>query len=104
AAALAPRGSGVSVVGREDSRLSVKVVESETSAATFVDVPDALFVDPAYAALRRAYGKVGDIVGLPPYTLVHGKKQAAARTSLELRHAALDLAKDGMQISRFKGL
>jgi DNA gyrase subunit B len=102
--AMTPNGYELSVVGREDSRLSVKVVESETSTASFVEVPDALFVDPAYAALRRAYGKVGDIVGLPPYTLVHGKKRSPAETSVQLRHAALDLAKDGMQISRFKGL
>ena len=102
--AMTPNGYELSVVGRENAELSVKVVESETSAATFVAVPDALFVDPAYASLRRAYGKVADIVGLPPYTLVHGKKRAAAQTSLELRHAALELAKDGMQISRFKGL
>ena len=102
--AMAPNGYELSVVGREGAQLSIKVVESETSAASFVDVPDALFVDPAYAALRRAYAKVSDIVGLPPYTLSHGKKRAAAETSLELRNAALDLAKDGMQISRFKGL
>ena len=103
-AAMAPNGYELAVVGREDAQLSVKVVERETSAATFVDVPEALFVDPAYAALRRAYGKVGDIVGLPPYTLVHGKKRASAQTSVELRQAALELAKEGMQISRFKGL
>jgi DNA gyrase subunit B len=102
--AMAPNGYELAVVGHENAQLSVKIVESETSAATFVDVPDALFLDPAYAALRRAYGKVADIVGLPPYNLAHGKKRAVAQTSLELRHAALDLAKDGMQISRFKGL
>ncbi|HKY25669.1 MAG TPA: DNA topoisomerase (ATP-hydrolyzing) subunit B [Gaiella sp.] len=102
--AMAANGYELSVVGREDGHLSVKVVESETSAATFVEIPDALFSDPAYAALRRAYGKVGDIVGMPPYTLAHGKKRSPAETSVALRHAALDLAKDGMQISRFKGL
>jgi DNA gyrase subunit B len=102
--AMAPNGYELAVVGHESERLSVKVVESETSAATFVEIPDALFADPAYAALRRAYGKVSDIVGLPPYTLVHGKKRSAAQTSLELRNAALELAKEGMQISRFKGL
>ena len=77
--AMAPNGYELAVVGRENSQLSVKVIESETSAATFVDVPDALFADPAYAALRRAYGKVADIVGLPPYNLAHGKKRAAAQ-------------------------
>ena len=75
--------NGYELGRRRDARGAprVKVVESETSAATFVDVPDALFADPAYAALRRAYGKVADIVGLPPYTLAHGKKRAAAETS-----------------------
>jgi DNA gyrase subunit B len=101
---MGPNGYELSVVDRDDARLSVKVVESETSTATFVEVPGSLFVDPAYAALRRSYAKVADIVGLPPYALVHGKKRATADTSLQLREAALELAKDGMQISRFKGL
>ena len=35
---------------------------------------------------------------------MHGKKRATAATSLGLREKALELAKDGMQISRFKGL
>ncbi len=82
----------------------MKVVESETSTATFVEVPATLFADPAYAALRRSYGKVADIVGLPPYSVTYGKKSASAETSVQLREAALELAKDGMQISRFKGL
>jgi DNA gyrase subunit B len=102
--AMAPNGYELAVVGHEGEQLSVKIVENETSAASFVDIPDALFADPAYAALRRAYGKVSDIVGLPPYTLVHGKKRSDVQTSLELRNAALELAKEGMQISRFKGL
>ena len=82
----------------------MKVVESETSAATFVDVPAELFTSPIYANVRRAYGKVADIVGLPPYTVIYGKKSAGAETFEQLREAALELAKDGMQISRFKGL
>ena len=101
--AMPPNGYDL---GRRPRRraLSVKVVESETSAATFVDVPATLFADPAYAALRRAYQKVADIVGLPPYNVTYGKKSAGAETSVQLREAALELAKDGMQISRFKGL
>ena len=102
--AMPPNGYELSVVDRADGHLSVKVVESETSTATFVEVPGTLFTDPAYAALRRSYGKVADIVGLPPYSVTYGKKSASAETSVQLREAALELAKDGMQISRFKGL
>ena len=80
------------------------MIETETSSASFVDVPAALFGDPAYVALRRSYGKTAEVVGLPPYTVAFGKKQATADTFSALRDAALELAKDGMQISRFKGL
>src|SRR6266545_1649467 len=38
--------------------LRIKVVEVETSSATFVDIPAAIFTDPSYGSLRRAYGKV----------------------------------------------
>jgi DNA gyrase subunit B len=84
--------------------LRVKVVETETSTARFVDLPAAMLVSPAYEGLRRAYARAGELVGLPPFTLAFGKKEAAADTFAELRARALELAKEGMQINRFKGL
>ncbi len=101
---LPQNGYELSIAESVEETLRVKVTETETSSASFVDVPAALFGDPAYAALRRAYGKTAEVVGLPPYTLTYGKKQATAETFSELRAAALELAKEGMQISRFKGL
>ena len=103
-AAMPANGYELSVADTLETLLRIKVIELETSAATFVDVPSALFVDPSYAALRRAYRKTAEVVGLPPYTISVGKKSATATTFTELRDAALELAKDGMQISRFKGL
>jgi len=101
---MSPNGYELTVDGSRDDSTRVKVVEVETSSASFVDVPLALLGDPAYAALRRAYAKTADVVGLPPYTAAFGKKHATAATFTELRDAVLELAKDGMQISRFKGL
>jgi DNA gyrase subunit B len=43
-------------------------------------------------------------VGSPPFTLSLGKKTRTAETFPGLREQALDLAKEGVQISRFKGL
>ena len=103
-AAMPANGYELSVAETLESSLRIKVVETETSAAQFVEVPTALFADPAYAALRRAYRKTADVVGLPPYTLALGKKRETADTFAALRDAALELAKEGMQISRFKGL
>ena len=45
-----------------------------------------------------------EAVGLPPFTLTLGKKTVKAETFEELRGRALDLAKEGMQVTRFKGL
>jgi DNA gyrase subunit B len=82
----------------------VKVVEKETSAMQRVDVPRELLASGIYESLREAYGKLADLVGLPPFTLSHNKKRRTAETYHALRHEALDLAKEGVQLSRFKGL
>ena len=59
---------------------------------------------PFYRQLREAYARLVDLVGAPPFDLALGKKGAHAETFDELRGRALDLAKDGIQVSRFKGL
>jgi DNA gyrase subunit B len=81
--------------------LRIKVIERATSAAHHVDVPEELFQSGAFASLKRAYAKVTDVVGLPPFRIVAGKKE---RRFEELRRLAIDLAKEGIQVSRFKGL
>ncbi len=97
-------GYTLSVLEREDGAISVKVVETETSAAEVVQVPADLLVSPVYERLRTSYARLVEIVGSPPFTLAHGKKTRRAETFGRLRLEALDLAKDGIQLSRFKGL
>jgi len=103
-AEIAANGYELSVTERLEDRLSVKIVETETSAATHLDLPAGLFGSPSYANLKRAYEKVAEVVGLPGFELTYGKKSATAVTYADLRANALELAKEGMQISRFKGL
>jgi DNA gyrase subunit B len=97
-------GYALSVLDARDGSLDVKVVETETSSATHVTVPAELFASPIYANLRRAYAKLLEIVGPPPFTLAHGKKRRLAETFGSLRSESLDLGKEGLQLSRFKGL
>jgi len=97
-------GYALSVLGRAEESIEVKVIETETSAATHITVPGALLSSPIYANLRRAYAKLLEIAGPPPFTLTAGKKRRVAQTYGELRHEALELAKEGIQLSRFKGL
>jgi DNA gyrase subunit B len=101
---LAQDGHEVAVVERGADGFKVKVVESETSAATYLAIPAELLSSPVYSNLRKAYAKLREIVGTPPYRLSLRKKDAEAATFSELRDRALGLAKEGMQVSRFKGL
>jgi DNA gyrase subunit B len=98
-------GYTLSVLERDDAGLRVRVVEDETSAAQTIALSAELLASPIYAHLRKAYAKLVEVVGPPPFTLTLGKKSADAHTLSELRATALDLAKEtGIQLSRFKGL
>jgi DNA gyrase subunit B len=103
-ATIEPNGHDVAVLGDSDGDVRLKIVELATSAADFVTLPADLLVSPAYAGLRRSYGKLAEIVGAPPFDLSLGKKTLHAETFEALRHQALALAKEGIQVSRFKGL
>src|SRR5918994_896928 len=97
-------GYALSVLGQSDGLIALKIIETETSAATHIAVPVELLGSPIYANLRRAYAKLIDIVGPPPFKLAAGKKTREAETFSELRSESLDLAKEGLSLSRFKGL
>jgi len=101
---IEPNGYEVSVVESDAESFKARVVERETSAATHITVPAALLSSPVYENLRKAYAKLSEIAGPPPYTITFGKKTRTAETFGELRHQALELAKEGLAMSRFKGL
>ena len=102
---IEPNGYEVSVVDSDDAdSFKARVVERETSAATHITVPATLLASPVYENLRKAYAKLTEIVGPPPFTITFGKKTRSAETFGQLRHEALELAKEGISMSRFKGL
>ena len=103
-ASIPPNGYELTVEEELADALHVRVVETETSTAHRVVLPTAMLDSTTYGAVQRAYAKTGEVVGLPPFTVAFGSKSARAETFDELRVNALDLAKEGMQISRFKGL
>jgi DNA gyrase subunit B len=104
-AALPPNGYKLSVLQRDEQGLQVKVVEEETSAAQTIGLSAELLASPIYANLRRAYEKLVEVVGPPPFALALGKHEARPETFAALRHDALELAKEvGTQLSRYKGL
>ncbi len=103
-ASLPRNGYELSVVEELGESVRVRVVETETSTAHHVELPTAMLTSSTYDAVQRAYAKVGEIAGLPPFSIAFGSKSARAETFDQLRNGSLNLAKEGMQISRFKGL
>jgi DNA gyrase subunit B len=105
--ALAARdanGYELAVVESSDDGTHVKIVERETGAASSVVVPVSLLESSIYANVRKTHGRLSEIVGHPPFDLAFGKKTRHADTFGKLRESALELAKEGLQVSRFKGL
>jgi DNA gyrase subunit B len=103
-AAMEPNGYELSVVESHDDSVRIKVVERETSAAEHVVVPSELLASSVYANVRKSYLRLVEAMGLPPFDLEFGRKRAHAETFEGLRARALDLAKEGIQVGRFKGL
>jgi DNA gyrase subunit B len=103
-AGLGQNGFELGLADHDAESFRIKIVERETSTASHVVVPVGLLSSPVYANVRRAYAKLTEVTGPPPFKIAFGKKTAAAHTFEALRAQALDLAKQGLQVSRFKGL
>jgi DNA gyrase subunit B len=102
---LPETGWSLEVASTSEEGATVRVVETETSAANTVFVPASLLSSPIYAGVRGAYAKLTEAVGLAPFALSFGKRHEVAHTFTELHRLVLDLAKEGgIQLSRFKGL
>ena len=103
-ASLDGNGHEVSIIEQTEEGARLKIVERETSAASHVVVTADLLASPVYAKLRTAYARLREIVGPPPFDLALGKKTRRAETFRGLRDQALELAKEGVTLGRFKGL
>jgi DNA gyrase subunit B len=100
-----PNGYSFEVLSSDDDVVRTKVIEIETSAAQEVVVPRELLQSPIYAHVRRTYERLREIAGgVPPFSLKLGKHSAEAPTFEGLLDRAFELAKEGLHISRFKGL
>jgi DNA gyrase subunit B len=102
--AIGENGYALSLLEGGDDDFKIRVVETETSAARNITVPVELLGSPIYNGLRNAYGKLVDQIGLPPFRVKVGKEIETAETFDALRARVLDAAKQGIQVSRYKGL
>jgi len=102
--AIGENGHQLSVLEGTDDAFRIRVVDTETSAARNVTIPVELLASPIYTHLRKAYARLVDIAGPPPFEVTVGKDHVVAETFDALRARSLDAAKQGIQVSRYKGL
>ncbi|MGH2956658.1 MAG: DNA topoisomerase (ATP-hydrolyzing) subunit B [Solirubrobacterales bacterium] len=92
------------LIGSTKTGLKVKGTHRRSGLAREHKLPKALFDSNAYKELVATHGKLVATVGAPPFVAALGEKEETAESFGELRHAVLDLARQGITLSRFKGL
>jgi DNA gyrase subunit B len=63
-----------------------------------------MFATTEYKNFLRVHGELRALAGTPPFDVRLGKKRDEALSFEDLRRAVLDVAKEGVQLQRFKGL
>jgi DNA gyrase subunit B len=96
----------IDVLGVDEEELvaDTRLVERRTGLAANLRIPFAAVVGREFQALRRVHLRVKEMVGKPPFVLHLGNRKAEAQSYEELRVEIVELAKEGIQLQRFKGL
>jgi DNA gyrase subunit B len=82
----------------------VKAIHRATGLARTHTLTAALFKSGDYRRLAEVHANLVKQVGRPPFEVTLGAKKRQALSFGELRKATLDLAKEGVNLQRFKGL
>jgi DNA gyrase subunit B len=69
-----------------------------------VAIPLEIYATRELAGLRGARARLRDLVGVPPFRLTRGSRSRTPATYDGLRAAVMELCREGVQLSRFKGL
>jgi DNA gyrase subunit B len=94
----------VEVLERREDGLRVKLTERTTGSAVSTVLPIAVFTSSGYRSLRVTHERLVELLGVPPFTIVMGKRSEVVHTFESVRPAILDMAKEGLNLQRFKGL
>ena len=98
------RAYTTSLVKSGKDSLVVKGAHRRSGLAREHTMPKKLFESSAYAELIEAHAKLKALVGEPPFVLTLGDSEATADSFGELRRQVIELAREGVQLQRFKGL
>jgi DNA gyrase subunit B len=92
------------LVSSNKNGLVVKGTHRRSGLAREHKMPKELFESTAYRELIDAHAKLVAQVGEPPFVVALGEKEAEADSFGGLRRQVLEVAREGVQLQRFKGL
>jgi DNA gyrase subunit B len=100
------RFEGLEVLERDkkEGRITLRVIEKRTQAAHQVQLDTRLLASRELASMRDLHSRMKKLLGRPPLRLALGKKEQEAESFDDVRPALLALAKEGVNLQRFKGL
>ncbi len=104
--AEAPEGApfDTEVLDAGDSLLVVKAIERRSGLARTHRLPAELFSHFDYRKFTEVHEALLKQVGRPPFEIQFGGRRNVALSFQALRGAVLELARHGVQLTRFKGL
>ena len=102
----APEGApfDTEVLQTSDELLVVKAIERKTGLARTHRLPAELFTHYDYRKFTEVHEALLKQVGRPPFEIQFGGRHNVALSFQALRGAVLELARHGVQLTRFKGL
>jgi DNA gyrase subunit B len=92
------------LVEDSDEGLVVKAIERKSGLARTHRLPHELFEHHDYRKFAEVHTALLKQVGRPPFEVRHSGRRAEALSFQALRGAVLELARHGVQLTRFKGL
>jgi len=102
----APEGEpfDTEVVSATDDLVVVKAIARSSGLARTHRLPRELFEDNEYRKFAEVHAALLKQVGRPAFTVKRGEKQTVALSFQTLRPAVMELARQGVTLTRFKGL
>ena len=91
-------------IDEDAEAVETRLVERKSGLAVNLRVPWAAISSREFSSLRRVHARVAEMVGAPPFSLHLGNRKTEAQSYEELRLDIVELAKEGIQLQRFKGL
>ena len=82
----------------------MRIIEKATGAALATRRPGRALPSPGYQSLKGTHARLVELTGPPPFTVRMGKLAETVHTFEALRPVILEMAKEGLNLQRFKGL